>query len=163
MNNKGADQTARMRRLICTFVVCIWHMTHFRMTWPIRFFQVLCGCTQLYWRNVSWASYNSANFTCRCIKTEQTLPGFYHYNSAIAHQLLAHQFSLSTKMDTQITPENEYYTRIWPVLVKYQFWSYLFKYVRCLRIFIYCYIFRSACLFWNKQATNILKTIKILL
>ena len=24
MNNKDADQTARMRRLICTFVVCIW-------------------------------------------------------------------------------------------------------------------------------------------
>ena len=25
VNNKGADQTARMLRLICTFVVCIWH------------------------------------------------------------------------------------------------------------------------------------------
>ena len=25
MNNKGADQTARMRRLICAFVVRIWH------------------------------------------------------------------------------------------------------------------------------------------
>ena len=24
-NNKGADQTARMRMLICAFVVCIWH------------------------------------------------------------------------------------------------------------------------------------------
>ena len=24
-NNKGADQTARMRRLICVFVVHIWH------------------------------------------------------------------------------------------------------------------------------------------
>ena len=24
-NNKGADQTARMRRLICAFVVRIWH------------------------------------------------------------------------------------------------------------------------------------------
>ena len=24
-NNKGADQTAQMRRLICTFVVRIWH------------------------------------------------------------------------------------------------------------------------------------------
>ena len=33
-NIKGADQTARMRRLICTFVVRIWHKTHFRMTWP---------------------------------------------------------------------------------------------------------------------------------
>ena len=24
-NNKGADQTAQLRRLICTFVVRIWH------------------------------------------------------------------------------------------------------------------------------------------
>ena len=31
MNNKGADQTARMRRLICAFVVHIWHKTHFLM------------------------------------------------------------------------------------------------------------------------------------
>ena len=34
MNNKGVGHTAWMRRLICTFVVCIWHKTHFRMTWP---------------------------------------------------------------------------------------------------------------------------------
>ena len=33
-HNKGADQTVRMLRLICTFVVHIWHKTHFRMTWP---------------------------------------------------------------------------------------------------------------------------------
>ena len=32
-----------------------------------------------------------------------------------------------------------------------------------LKNLIYCYIFRSACLFWSKQATNILKTIRILL
>ena len=31
MNNKGADQTAWMHRLICAFVVCIWHTTHFLM------------------------------------------------------------------------------------------------------------------------------------
>ena len=36
-NNKGADQTAQMRRLICTFVVRIWHKTHFRMSWPIYY------------------------------------------------------------------------------------------------------------------------------
>ena len=29
--NKGADQTARMRRLICAFVVRIWHQTRFLM------------------------------------------------------------------------------------------------------------------------------------
>ena len=33
MNNKGADQTAWMRRLICAFVVRIWHKTHFLMAW----------------------------------------------------------------------------------------------------------------------------------
>ena len=49
---------------------------------------------------------------------------------------------------------------LWHFYVKYQFCSYLFKNVRCLIILIYCYIFRSACLFWSKQATNILKTIK---
>ena len=31
MNNKGADQTARMCSLICAFVFCIWHKTHFLM------------------------------------------------------------------------------------------------------------------------------------
>ena len=31
--NKGADQTAPMRRLICAFVVRIWHKTHFLMAW----------------------------------------------------------------------------------------------------------------------------------
>ena len=36
-NNKGVDETARMRRLICTFVVRIWHKTGFLMTWPILF------------------------------------------------------------------------------------------------------------------------------
>ena len=29
--NKGADQTARMRMLICVFVVRIWYKTHFLM------------------------------------------------------------------------------------------------------------------------------------
>ena len=37
MNNKGADQTARMRRLICTFVVRVWHKTHFLMAQLIFF------------------------------------------------------------------------------------------------------------------------------
>ena len=35
VNNKGADQTARMRRLICAFVVRIWHKQVFLMTWLI--------------------------------------------------------------------------------------------------------------------------------
>ena len=36
-NNKSADQTARMRKLICAFVVRIWHKIHFLMTWLIYF------------------------------------------------------------------------------------------------------------------------------
>ena len=29
-NNKGADQTVRMHRLICAFVIRIWHRTGFQ-------------------------------------------------------------------------------------------------------------------------------------
>ena len=35
VNNKGADQTVQMRRLMCTFVVHIWNKTHFLMAWLI--------------------------------------------------------------------------------------------------------------------------------
>ena len=47
MNNKGADQTAQRRRLICTFVVRIWHKTYFCMTWPIFLVNdFICTCHQ---------------------------------------------------------------------------------------------------------------------
>ena len=36
-NNKGADQTAQMRRLICAFVVHIWHKQI--LTWLTNFSQ----------------------------------------------------------------------------------------------------------------------------
>ena len=56
-NNKGADQTARMRRLICTFVVRIWlkqvfswsgsinrcHFTNQRKKAALNFFVLFCG------------------------------------------------------------------------------------------------------------------------
>ena len=42
MNNKGADQTARMRRVIYTFVFRIWHKTHFHMTGPNYNNSLLC-------------------------------------------------------------------------------------------------------------------------
>ena len=35
VNNKGADQTARMRRLICAFVVRRGYKKGFLMMWPI--------------------------------------------------------------------------------------------------------------------------------
>ena len=35
MNNKGADQTARMRRLVCTCVVRTLTKTVFLASWPI--------------------------------------------------------------------------------------------------------------------------------
>ena len=53
----------------------------------------------------------------------------------------------------QKTKLNQKYTRIRPVLGKYQFWSYLFYNVTCLRTLIYCYIFRNVCPFWTKHAT----------
>ena len=37
VNNKGADQTARMRRLVCTLVVRTSPKTGFLATWPICF------------------------------------------------------------------------------------------------------------------------------
>ena len=40
MNNKGADQTARMRRLICAFVVHIWHKQI--LSWRRSFTTSLC-------------------------------------------------------------------------------------------------------------------------
>ena len=57
MNNKGADQTVRMRRLICTFVVRIWHKTHFRMTWPNYYDKWLMPCSRSD-HIVLWAEKN---------------------------------------------------------------------------------------------------------
>ena len=42
MNNKGAEQTARMRRLICAFVVRIWHKQVLLMTWPKKEWVINC-------------------------------------------------------------------------------------------------------------------------
>ena len=46
--NKGADQTAQMRKLICTFVVRIWHKTGCRMTRPklsvCKACKIVCIC-----------------------------------------------------------------------------------------------------------------------
>ena len=38
-NNKGADQTARMRRLISAFVVCTGHKAGFLVTWLINMYR----------------------------------------------------------------------------------------------------------------------------
>ena len=46
MNNKGADQTARMRRLVFALVVRIWHKTRFWSTWPILFYS---NILLVYW------------------------------------------------------------------------------------------------------------------
>ena len=47
MNNKGADQTAWMHRLICAFVVGKWHKTHFLMAQLIWMTKVHLNC-QIY-------------------------------------------------------------------------------------------------------------------
>ena len=39
--NKGADQTARMRRLICAFVVRVFNKTHFLMARLISYFDII--------------------------------------------------------------------------------------------------------------------------
>ena len=36
-NNKSADQTVQVHRLICTFVVRMWHKQVFSWTWPILY------------------------------------------------------------------------------------------------------------------------------
>ena len=46
-NNKGADQTMQMRRLICAFVVRIWHKTCFLMTWLNEVFLSVCMQTSI--------------------------------------------------------------------------------------------------------------------
>ena len=48
-NNKGADQTARMHRLICAFVVRIWYKIHFLMAWLIYIRRKYAS----FWFNVS--------------------------------------------------------------------------------------------------------------
>ena len=71
MNNKGADQTARMRRLICAFVVRILHKTHFRMTWPIWLIveidikpEQTNKPSNAYWRSpFSWDGSDSLEFS----------------------------------------------------------------------------------------------------
>ena len=35
VNNKGAQQTVWMRRLICAFIVRTWHRTNFLMKWLV--------------------------------------------------------------------------------------------------------------------------------
>ena len=42
VNNKGADQTARMRRLICAFVVRIWQKCFFSWCGSYIFYMVKC-------------------------------------------------------------------------------------------------------------------------
>ena len=49
MNNKGADETARMRRLICAFVVRIWHKTCFLMAWLIYYMR--CVHLAFWWKS----------------------------------------------------------------------------------------------------------------
>ena len=43
-----------MRRLISAFVVCIWHKTHFRMTWPNDGKELSSNLGQGYVRAIFW-------------------------------------------------------------------------------------------------------------
>ena len=75
-NNKGADQTAGMRRLICAFVVRIWDKTCFGMTWLIHvccvLFQGQNRSEQISWVIMAalqnayrWAYSSSENASCQ--------------------------------------------------------------------------------------------------
>ena len=74
MNNKGADQSARMRRLICAFVVRKWHKTHFRTTWPslISIYTVCPGLSVPILRiiTVIFSSWQSHSFQSKYIAQE---------------------------------------------------------------------------------------------
>ena len=62
MNNKGADQTVRMRRLICTFVVRIWLKQVF--TWRGSYGVTKNKRKLLSFKNPCW----SGNFVMSCDK-----------------------------------------------------------------------------------------------
>ena len=55
-NNNGADQTARMRRVICAFVVCIWRKQVFSWhdSYVLNFLFALLGIAWLFPILVSW-------------------------------------------------------------------------------------------------------------
>ena len=57
MNNKGADQTARMRRLICAFVVHIWHRQGF--IYDAIELNILSHQSKLHRQLYLWAQYQS--------------------------------------------------------------------------------------------------------
>ena len=63
-NNKDADQTARMRRLICAFVVRIWHKTHFPM--PRLMLYMYCYQTTGFSRRKSFKKFLNKWFILKC-------------------------------------------------------------------------------------------------
>ena len=76
MNNKGADQTARMRTLICAFVVRILNKTHFlmaRLKYNLRLkeniFDVKCQ-----------SFISEMHKTKKLIKYTPVKPHFYYIN-----------------------------------------------------------------------------------
>ena len=52
--NKGADQTAQMHRLICGFVVRIWHKADFLMMWLKYYDPRWRGESNEYPQQMSW-------------------------------------------------------------------------------------------------------------
>ena len=58
MNNKGTDQTARMRRLICSFVVRIWHKQVFSWCGSILLGSFIWIGYYCEYNNISIKSFN---------------------------------------------------------------------------------------------------------
>ena len=80
-NNKGADQTARMRRLICAFVVRIWHKSGFLIshTTSSTFESTLAGLVDI---NESKLSCLGMFYYCK-LTTQQVSTRYTKYISSM--------------------------------------------------------------------------------
>ena len=70
-----------MRRLICTFVVRIWHKTHFCITWLRLFIRVstICYSIWIFWLHYWKVKPHCSNFTI--ITTFTGCPNFWDFYS----------------------------------------------------------------------------------
>ena len=117
--NKGADQTARMRRLICAFVVRIWHNTRFLMALLIskyfgnfRCLPVTLGRCDWYVASFEWGELTWSQPLERSIQdpafpflTGRGIPGTNVLNLIPASNLrrLVWQFNKGNSKQTRFT------------------------------------------------------------
>ena len=73
MNNTGIDQTARTRRLICAFLVRIWHKTRFRVL--TRSLSELGRAKRIWYLSPMRAAKVQASLRIRAVSPEPPLLG----------------------------------------------------------------------------------------